>query len=77
MVKFIAKIPVWALPAIINGDSSGLEQEDVDTILAWFEKTGVDVVECPTDKDMDKKYFTSRPAFGKACEVVKCKCIIY
>ena len=64
------KIPAWALPAIVNHDYSGLEDEDIKLIEDWFARTGYTYVNCPDDEP----YFSPCPAFGPACDVYDCIC---
>lgn len=75
-VKSIEPIPTWALSSIINGDDSGLENEDIRLIQEWFNSTGFDDIALPKDCNYCE-YFTHNPAFGKPCEVVDCECLIF
>ena len=74
IVSKVEKIPVWAISALIYGDYSGLEDEDIALIENWINETRYDVV-CPPEQE--DYYFTSRPAFGLACDVYDCECLIY
>lgn len=69
------KIPTYALSALINGDYSGLEEEDIQNINEWQERSGIKEVICPTDEQY-QPYFTDYPAFGKATDVVDCECVL-
>lgn len=70
-MRVIEKIPSWAICAIINDDTTGLNDADIDLIHKWFEETGYDYVCCP-DSD---PYFTWYPAFGLPCDVYDCVCV--
>ena len=70
MERTTEKIPVWALCALINDDWTGINDEDFELIAEWQSRSRL-VVICPTDYD---EYFTSVPAFGKACNVMDCIC---
>ena len=62
------KIPVWAVYYLEYGDPSGLDDEDIELVDEFisdnFERGFV--MDFPTGAS---SYFTSHPAFGKACEV--------
>lgn len=73
-VRITEAIPTWALCSIINGDDTGLEDEEIQLIQSWFEETGYDYVCSP--RDDAEPYFTPYPAFGKACDVMNCECVI-
>ncbi len=72
------RIPCYALPYIINSDSSGLEQSDIDIINKFFRP-----LECSnTDHyhvsvDSEDYYFTNFPAFGLPCDVTDCSIVVY
>lgn len=62
------KLPTWSLSYIINGESSGITEDDkkmVDEYMAQF--TGGDVI---VDVSDEEEYFTWSPEFGLACNVV-------
>lgn len=71
--RIVEPIPDWALGYLINGDPSGLEDEDIEMIDDWQRRSGIGTVVCPNDDD--EPYFTSHPAFGKACDVYDCVCV--
>lgn len=62
-------IPDYALPLLINNDDSGLEEEDIETILKWKQKFNIKRIE-PTDETND---FDVNPAFGEPCATTLCK----
>lgn len=69
------KIPTYALPALVNGDDDSLTQEDVENITSWMKRAGIKQVIAPTDEEY-QPYFSYYPAFGKATDVVDCKCVL-
>lgn len=66
-------IPTWAMGYLINGDATGLSDEDLKTVTYWEYETGYSVV-CP--KDNEEPHFTTVPAFGKPCDCYLCEVII-
>ena len=75
----IEKIPTWALCYIINGDASGLEDEDVkmvDDFCSQFPGAIYCPIRINDDGDFDV-YFSRYPAFGLACDVVDTEIIIF
>lgn len=71
-MKIKEKIPAWAICAIINGDRTGLLDEEIEMIENWFCSTGYDYVCCPDGEP----YFSTYPAFGLASDVYDCICVI-
>lgn len=63
------QFPSYALPALINGDYDGLEDEDIKLLDNFLKANShIDVWE---DKEIDQEpYFTHYPEFGLACNVV-------
>ena len=63
------QFPSYALPALINGDFDGLEDEDIKHIEKFMEDNKhIDVFD---DKEPEQEpYFTHYPEFGLACNVV-------
>jgi hypothetical protein len=83
------RIPDYALPYLINGDSSGLDAEDKITIDNYMQSfydicngytadSGVyhSVIFSTNDPIESFGYFSSRPAFGLACNVHDCTILI-
>lgn len=72
--SYVVKIPEWALPTLINGDTSGLSREDFETIKSWSDSW---------DSVFDlsvlsgESYFSSSPEFGLPCNVYDCTVDIY
>jgi hypothetical protein len=72
--KTTEKIPDYALPYLVNGDASGLCNEDVtviDNYMKWFYETAKtvhgNVVISPTEQE---SYFAWNPAFGLGSTVL-------
>lgn len=67
MFRTVEKVPTWAISYMVNGDPTGLEEDEIKEIDEWMRKYKVLVVD-PTGEP----YFTHYPLFGKACEVYDC-----
>ena len=67
-------IPSWALCHLINGDATGLSEEDILLANNWMSINRISYV-CPPAEDAGP-YFTTEPAFGLACDVYDCECAI-
>lgn len=74
MKTTLEPIPTWALCYLINGDRTSIEPEDEAIIEAWQERSGILEVICPDDAS--DSYFSPCPAFGLACDVVECECVL-
>lgn len=73
--KTIEKIPTWSLCYLINGDPTGLTEDEIREIDEWMGKWQVEIV-APIEGDNEiQPYFTYFPLFGLATDVVDC--IIY
>lgn len=68
--KTISSVPQWAVPYFVNGDTSGMDAEDI-RLATEFENDllsqGLRLV-CPIDGT--ENAFCSYPAFGLACDTV-------
>ena len=71
----IEKIPTWALRYIINGDPTGLSDEDIKMVDGFMQKWQVDIVS-PLSQDGNVS-FSHYPAFGLPAEVEECKVIYH
>lgn len=61
------QIPDYALPYLINGDSSALSEEDEKTINDWIAKEFPDHENLTYEYDTEEgEFFTWYPAFGLA-----------
>lgn len=63
-------VPTWALCALINGDLTGLEDEDITLVEKWLKTTGYTVI----SPDESEPYFSPFPAFGLATDCIDCWC---
>ncbi len=68
------RVPAYALSYLVNGDASGLPDEDREAIDHWFAyyhkealAVGGTALFVPGSAEAS---FTWRPAFGKACDCV-------
>ena len=70
--KSIEKIPTWRLGYIINGDSTGLTDEEIRMIDNLFNQWKIELI-CPiTENGEVFPYFSHYPLFGKPTEVEDC-----
>lgn len=67
------EIPEWALCYLVNGDLTGLSDEDTKMVQDWEKDNHVYDVE-PLGEEGS---FSWHPEFGKACNVVECNVFIY
>lgn len=73
MEKTTEKIPTWSLGYLVNGDPTGLTDEDIQIADRWYKELGVQIVSPCTDDECDMQpYFSHYPAFGLPTEVVDC-----
>lgn len=70
-----ARIPTWALNALVNNDYTGLserEESQIESFL-WGIRTTCDSLNCTYILGFsDEEYFTWNPEFGLACTAVDC-----
>lgn len=73
-------VPNWALPFLINGDSSNISRQDRFILSDWMlsikkevEKIGGGNWEISTTETTG---FTWHPAFGLACDCTECDIIV-
>lgn len=77
MNKTTEKIPTWSLGSIINGDMTGLTDEEIRMIDEWQSEWNVQVVAPVTDGEGNAyPYFSHCPLFGLPAEVADCE-ILY
>ena len=71
--KTVEKIPTWSLGYIINGDATGLTDEEIRMIDKWLNDWQVQIVSPATDEEGNAQpYFSHCPLFGLAAEVEDC-----
>ena len=64
--QYTYDFPSYALSALINGDDSGLEPEDIANLESFLElEHYVNVWDVAPDSE---SYFCSNPEFGLACD---------
>ena len=68
----IVPLPTWALCYLINGDPTGLEDDEIEMADNWCKRTGL----CPLSTDSEEEWFEPYPEFGLACMVTDCVCLI-
>ena len=69
------QIPDYALPALVNGDTSGLSEEDESALNTFLAKEHyIDVWDIPAESE---PYFCSTPEFGLACNVIDVNGIVF
>ena len=73
-VKSVERIPTYALPYLVNGDATGLTDEDIKIIDKAVSKSGIEVVVPITEsvEGSPQPYFSSSPMFGLPDEVEDC-----
>ncbi len=73
MYKTTEKIPTWSLCCLINGDASGLTDEEIRMIDTWLNDWEVQIVSPVTDGEGNAQpYFSHCPLFGLPTEVEDC-----
>lgn len=68
------RIPAWALPAIINGDYTGLSDTDELLLQNWLDSLkarGIEQVTIVPDY-ASGEFFTHNPVFGLPCTAMSC-----
>ena len=65
----VSKIPVWSLDYLINGETSGLTNDDLILVKKWesFRKGPISI------SVNGEPYFSNCPAFGLPCDVYDCE----
>ena len=65
MNRSIEAIPTWALCYIINGDASGLTDEEIRMVDEAMRKNNIEIVSPRYNEDMcTEPYFSHYPFFG-------------
>ncbi len=71
-------IPTWALCYLINGDGTGLSENEIAMIDKWYADNKVQTITTATENEGNTHpYFSHFPAFGLASEVVDCIVMTY
>lgn len=63
------------MPFFINGDLEGYLDSEIEAALNWQKENKIKEVILPSEEDY-RPFFSQYPAFGLACEVVECECVI-
>lgn len=74
MERSIERVPTWALPYMVNGDTTGLKDKEIKMIDNLLRKRCIELV-CPIADSVQggtPPYYTNDPLFGKATEVEDC-----
>jgi len=70
-------VPTWSLCYAINGDQTGLTEEETAMVDQWMNDWQVEIVSPITDDEGNTHpYFSHYPLFGLPTEVEECD-IIY
>lgn len=71
----VLSIPEWSLPSLVNGDRTGLDEEELNLLDDFLNRYKfVDWVTDDETGEMKEAYFTWRPEFGPACDCYDCYC---
>ena len=66
-------IPTWALCYLINGDPTGLTDDEIAMIDKWYADNKVQTVTTASEAEGESNpYFSHFPAFGLPAEVTDC-----
>jgi hypothetical protein len=69
----IEPIPTWALCYLINGDPTGLTDDEIAMIDKWYADNKVQTVTTASEAEGEcHPYFSHFPAFGLPAEVTDC-----
>jgi hypothetical protein len=75
--EYTIQLPEYSLCYLINGDSSGLSNIDIQAIDNWYahidNNTNHQIIINPIE---DEGHFTWYPEFGLACNCVDCTILI-
>lgn len=73
MNKTTEKIPTWSLCYLINGDATGLTEDEINMIDQWTSDWQVQIVSPFTDEEGNAHpYFSHYPLFRLPTEVEDC-----
>lgn len=73
MNKTTEKMPTWSLCYLINGDATGLTDNEILLIDKWMNDWQVQIVSPITDEEGNAQpYFSRYPLFGLPAEVEDC-----
>ena len=66
----IENVPQWAVNYIINGDISGLEQQDIEMVNQYLLGLADEGFRLTSPIEGSENEFCAYPEFGKACSTV-------
>ena len=76
-------VPEWALSYLVNSDASGLEDEEIAEVDAWYAERRAYLDSKYPDahvvfdiKDDDEPSFNNSPAIGLPCNTVRCAFVV-
>ena len=73
MNKTTEMIPTWSLCYLINGDATGLTDDEIRMIDKWMNDWQVQIISPLTDEEGNAQpYFSRYPLFGLPAEVEDC-----
>lgn len=72
MIKSTEKILTWSLCYLVNGDSSGLTDEEIKMVDDFVKEFNIEIVSPIEENGEPQPEFSNYPAFGLATEVEKC-----
>ena len=67
--------PAYAMSALFNGDTSGIEQEDIDHLDAFLKREDY-IDDWDYDPEEDS-FFVHNPEFGLACDCITLTGIVW
>jgi len=75
------RIPDYALSYLVNGDDSGLDEQDKKNIDSYMKNfynvlNDEEFIIFAVNQECKESYFTWHPAFGLACSVIDCTILI-
>lgn len=65
-------VPSYALPYLVNGDTSGMEPDEVAMIDKWAEAHISSMSHISVGEEFG---FSTRPAFGLPCDCTVCEVV--
>ena len=74
MEKSVEQIQTYALPYLVNGDNTNLNQQEINEIDTILKTRKIELV-CPMSDSVEggiQPYFSRFPMFGKPTEVEDC-----
>ena len=74
-----ARVPSWALSYLINGDYSGITEDEkttvdkwLDGMNKWVESIGGNPLYMNINPVTEHEFFTKYPEFGLPCDCTEC-----